>query len=334
MGSHLGVTHRAPLRWLVLGAAALLAVPAVSFGQVDNFNDGNDNGWTRYDPLAQFGAPATYSFPGGNTYRIQTQPSPNPAQLGPSRAGSVRAGVTYTGFYTSVDLVDWNTGLDQAWGILGRVSNVGLGQTDGYAFTYANDGPSIDISRVDNEQPTGLGDASVTLDPAQDYRLVFIGTANGTLRGQVFDLANPTVALATVTATDTTYASGNNGLVTFDNSSGGVGATDATFDNYVATRPGDATLDGVVNLADFGRLRANFGDPTAAGDFTRGDFNIDGVVNLADFGLLRGNFNQNVGNAPSAADWAAMEAELVPEPGAGALVGLLGGAGLLARRRR
>jgi hypothetical protein len=29
--------------------------------QSDNFNGGNDAGWTHYDPLGTFGAPATYS---------------------------------------------------------------------------------------------------------------------------------------------------------------------------------------------------------------------------------------------------------------------------------
>ena len=29
----------------------------------DDFNTGSHNGWTRLDPLAQFGAPATFSFP-------------------------------------------------------------------------------------------------------------------------------------------------------------------------------------------------------------------------------------------------------------------------------
>ncbi|MEM7808764.1 MAG: hypothetical protein AAF561_11700, partial [Planctomycetota bacterium] len=50
---------------------------------------------------------------------------------------------------------------------------------------------------------------------------------------------------------------------------------------------GDANDDGVVDLADFGVLRANFGSP---GLFSTGDFNYDGVIDLADFGILRANF--------------------------------------------
>ncbi|MEM7809055.1 MAG: hypothetical protein AAF561_13175, partial [Planctomycetota bacterium] len=52
---------------------------------------------------------------------------------------------------------------------------------------------------------------------------------------------------------------------------------------------GDANLDGKVDLADFGVLRANFG-AQSTGTFQTGDFNGDRNVNLADFGILRANF--------------------------------------------
>ncbi len=87
---------------------------------------------------------------------------------------------------------------------------------------------------------------------------------------------------------------------------------------------GDATLDGIVDLADFGVLRANFG--ITHGYVTTGDFNGDGLVNLADFGILRANFGSSAGAAEIDA-WAAT----VPEPGAR---GVLLGGGLLLRRRR
>ncbi|MEM7809235.1 MAG: choice-of-anchor M domain-containing protein [Planctomycetota bacterium] len=87
---------------------------------------------------------------------------------------------------------------------------------------------------------------------------------------------------------------------------------------------GDADLDGDVDLADFGRLRAGFGTFT---DWSQGDFDGDGTVTLADFGLLRANFGQ-----PSQiAALDAWYATVVPEPSAAAFAaGFL----LLARRRR
>ena len=57
--------------------------------------------------------------------------------------------------------------------------------------------------------------------------------------------------------------------------------------------PGDATYDGVVNLADLAKLATNFGQATANGDDVRwqsGDFTNDGVVNLADLAKLATNF--------------------------------------------
>ncbi|MEM7808430.1 MAG: pre-peptidase C-terminal domain-containing protein [Planctomycetota bacterium] len=61
----------------------------------------------------------------------------------------------------------------------------------------------------------------------------------------------------------------------------------------------DANLDGTINLADFGRLRAGFG----TGSFwTDGDFNYDGSVNLADFGILRSNFGQTLASPISLFD--------------------------------
>ena len=93
-------------------AALAVAMIALIFGahharaQSDDFNDGNDNGWTRYDPISAVAGPrATYSFPNGG-YRIQTLASPAPSQLGPARAGSLRTEVTYTNFFVSVDLID------------------------------------------------------------------------------------------------------------------------------------------------------------------------------------------------------------------------------------
>ena len=66
-------------------------------------------------------------------------------------------------------------------------------------------------------------------------------------------------------------------------------------------------------------------------DWSDGDFTYDGLVNLADFNRLAANFGLQAGpEGPSAADWAALAAA-VPEP---AVLGLVGFAALpLARRR-
>ena len=54
------------------------------------------------------------------------------------------------------------------------------------------------------------------------------------------------------------------------------------------TRGGDANLDGSVNLQDFNRVAANFGQADTS--WFQGNFNYDGATNLQDFNLLAGNF--------------------------------------------
>ncbi|MEM1013323.1 MAG: dockerin type I domain-containing protein [Planctomycetota bacterium] len=96
---------------------------------------------------------------------------------------------------------------------------------------------------------------------------------------------------------------------------------------FISTLVGDANFDDTVDLADFGILRANFGETDTT--FAEADFNQDGTVDLADFGLLRANFGSSVG----ARDLAMMDAwaATVPEPAiATSLIGLLA----LRRRAR
>ena len=61
------------------------------------------------------------------------------------------------------------------------------------------------------------------------------------------------------------------------------------------TLNGDADLDRQVNLNDFNRLAANFGQ--ASRSWVHGDSNYDGAVTLDDFNLLAGNFGQSASPA-------------------------------------
>ena len=212
-----------------LEARRLLAVV------VDDFSDGNDTGWIHYDPLAAFRdppTPATYQVSNG-VYRIATDPSPDPATFGPARAGSVRPDATFTDFLVSVDLIDWDINLNQAFGILARVSTPGLGTTNGYALSYATNG-DLDISLVTGEVPDDLDQAvDIALDPAKDYRLVFEGYGPN-LTGKLFDLADPSTPIAVTHASDRTYTSGNAGVFVYDNTRFANSSADATFDNFAA----------------------------------------------------------------------------------------------------
>ncbi len=225
---------------LALSVIGLAFAAGKALAQSDDFNDGNDNGWTRYDPISAVAGPrATYSFPNG-AYRIRTAASPLPSQLGPARAGSLREDVVYTNFFVSVDLVDWDETVNQAFGIIARVKEPGLGSTDGYAMTFDFGGNDIDITWFTNEDPNrpngggvGTGPDHVTMVHGRVYRFQFIGR-DSALKARVYELPNTTTPVAEIAGTDTHWVSGFSGLLIYDNSSTANGIADATFDNYVA----------------------------------------------------------------------------------------------------
>jgi hypothetical protein len=215
---------------------------------LDTFSDGNDTAnpaWDRYDPLGGVTAPpATFSFPSGG-YRIFA-PTPLDGIAGQARAGSFLRNVEYSDFYISVDLLDFDDTIRQAFGIAVRVSTPGLGTTDGYLFSWepgggvlpGTDNGDLDVSPLDGELPLGQIEAQpsgVHLEKGQTYRLVFMGKGFDFV-GEVYqhpDLANP---IRRITATDQNqlYGSGKVGLVVSSQGSLTIPA-DATFDNFLVT---------------------------------------------------------------------------------------------------
>ncbi len=88
-----------------------------------------------------------------------------------------------------------------------------------------------------------------------------------------------------------------------------------------AALPGDANLDGTVDVGDLGILAANWS--SSSGTWALAEFNGDGTVDVGDLGILASHYGQSV-------PWPA---KAVPEPTALAL--LTGGSlGVLLRRRR
>jgi len=244
---------------------ALLGGQSKAFAQADNFNDGNDTAnpaWTHQDPLADpslGGIPhLTYSFPGGNTYRMQAagRDTPNiglPAAVGPARGGSTLS-ADLSSFYISVDVVGWTTTLNSAFGILARIATPGLGATVGYSFTYQTDDHDVQISRITGENPSEVTGTlkSITLDPLKQYRMVFQGVGTN-FEGRIYDLTDLTTPLIVVYGTDATYSHGVSGLLVYDNGNGLDGA-DATYDNFFS----DASAPSTFYADDF-----NDGNDTA-----------------------------------------------------------------------
>jgi hypothetical protein len=210
---------------------------------VDDFNDGNDTGWTHYEPLAAFGSGGTYQVVNGQYRLASLTPSPDPGALGPGRVGSIRNDANYTDFVASIDLIDWDTGLNQAFGLLARVTTPGLGTTNGYALSYATNG-DLDITLLTGELTDDLDQGvDVSLDPAKDYRLVFEGHGPN-LTGKLFDLENLATPIAVTHASDRTWTSGTTGVFVYDNTRTASATADATFDNFSANDapPADPTV--------------------------------------------------------------------------------------------
>lgn len=219
---------------LAVGVLCLTVSTGSAFAQSDDFNDGNDAGWSHYSPLSAFGAGAVYTFPTGG-YRVAAPASPAPEQLGPQRAGSLRAGTVYTRARVEADIEGWNNEINQSLGVIARVGNLGLGTTTGYTYNYNTVSGFHQLNLVVNESPQRqVNESPFKVDHTQRYRLVFtlVGTQ---LLGQMFSTTNSTVPLHSVVGTDDTHSEGTTGVFAFALSAGG--PIDARFDNYVAAVP-------------------------------------------------------------------------------------------------
>ena len=240
-----GALLLAPRRTILLPALLLVFVcHPIAVGQSDDFNDGDDNGWVRYNPLGT----ATFSFItndnfGGKAYRIQSAASPN-ASSGPGRALGYRTNV-YDDFYAAVDLVSWDNTLNQAFGLLFRANNVGPTTTTGYLLNYdpqqsAGGRGQIQINAITNEalvEPT-LATANLTLQPGRLYRWV-LRAVGSDFTAQVYDLNDLTYPLVSFRPNDPVYLNGSAGLLAFYHGNlitdPNAGRADSTFDNYSAS---------------------------------------------------------------------------------------------------
>src|SRR5258708_9135446 len=116
-----------PLMNTVLQSLAKLLVVVVclcfgsasAFAQSDDFNDGNDTGWTRFG-LDAVGLPkADITFPadgnGGKAYRLHVL-APSTTAFGPGRVFAYRKDVTYAHLLAPVDLITFDNSINQAFG--------------------------------------------------------------------------------------------------------------------------------------------------------------------------------------------------------------------------
>ena len=233
--------HSHPALALALLGFSLAATVPNSRAQGDNFDDGNSDGWTELAPLELLPppftpVPGTFSFPGGNTYRMQSGPSPDEGIVGQSRIGAIREDVTYDDFYMSVDLVDHDLALDQNVGLLARVTNPGLQSTNGYGVTYNPVDQAMFFTVINNEEGTNIdiGENSVPVVAGEPVRLVF--QAEGDMfKFEIFELDDLANAVASFEITDNTYSSGFCGVFAVTDAADPAKPVDVTWDNYFAT---------------------------------------------------------------------------------------------------
>ncbi len=244
---------------------ALLLSPASGLGVdvfTDNFDDGNDDGWTHFG-LESIGFPAPgYEFPddifGGKAYRIAT-PAPPVPDAGPGRAFTYLEDFPLSDFFVEVDLLDWDNELNQAFGFLIRAENIALGQTTGYVVNYDPQQESggrgqFQINRVVGEgSDETIAAGNITLQPGEDYRIIAVGMGSQ-LQAAIFSLRDLTEPIVEIFAEDGAFSSGSFGLFNFSRvdsdeyTNSEVGRADTTFDNFRLNDDPLAALDAFWGL--------------------------------------------------------------------------------------
>jgi hypothetical protein len=158
--------------------------------------------------------------------------------------------LTVTDFSISFSVMNYNPSLVEFFGAAARLVNIGLGTTSGYVMGYDNGVDGIFISLVEGEQSQGpLNGTAYSLIPlvaGDNYQFTFTGYGNS-FGGAIYNLGSST-PLATVSGTDSTYASGVVGLLAASETASGV--ADVTFGSFtVVPEPSALALLVVGGLA-------------------------------------------------------------------------------------
>lgn len=331
-------------------AAWLFTLPG-AFGQVivDNFDDGNLDGWQQRNVVQPIGGFVDTSFPAagsGKALRLKRGSADMSAVGLPQAYGTGRAWLfrpqVYSDFYVAMDVVDWNNSTNQAIVLLARASGFdetagpgfppGLGTTDGYVANYDNAqdgtgagdrrGGQFQINRISDEGPRTIAAADITLVPGRSYRMTFTGVSTR-LTARIYDYYDLTRPLVTIEADDSEYASGASGIVSFHRDDGvHPNQTDMTVDNYYSgpSDPDAATLpvirhpiEGTPQVIERipAKRNANF-HPIADGiQFTVSTFGV-GSIDATATKLFLNDVDVSASLAPLPANGASLKFKTAP----------------------
>jgi len=119
-------------------------------------------------------------------------------------------------------LLTGTNSLDQAFGILARLENVGAGHDNRVRVYYQELDHTVSISIINNEAASDLPATStpITLFRTNSYRFVFTGQGTN-FEGRIYQFPDTDNPIITVSGSDDTYSNGIGGLLVFDNSSSG-----------------------------------------------------------------------------------------------------------------
>jgi hypothetical protein len=238
----------------VVASSVVVASGPALLAQSDDFNDGNDTGWSRYTPLAPFGTGGSFSFPAG-AYRITAPASPNPEVLGPARTGSLFPTATFRRVQVEVDLFGWDNSLTQSIGVFARAADLGLGTTTGYTYNYNVLSGFHQINMVLNEAAARVvNESSYRLNPDHRYRMIFTAVENKFL-GRIYSSTNSSVPVHSLFGLDDTHSSGRSGVFVF--AIDPFSKLDARFDNYVTGVPGTLRATLLDSAPAAGEIPAN-----------------------------------------------------------------------------
>ena len=217
------------------------------------------------------------------------------------------------------------TNTDYVYGMNSNGDIVGKANTARYAYYVPYNGGGSWGSAIDLFSGTTKG----TANGINDSRVI-VGAAGTAGNGGAYIWATPTTGSGVVLSTLVTPSSLNTWSLSaatgIDNAADIVGwgtnPSGTTSEAFLLTPalPGDANLDGTVDINDLTIVLAHYGQTTDT-TWDTGDFNADGKVDINDLTIVLASYGQTAGS--SAAGMAA-----VPEPSAlllsaAALVGLV-----------